>query len=235
MAKKKYYAVAQGHKTGIFTDWSSCEAQVKGVKGARYKSFVSRKEAENWLRDPVYQPKNTVQKKPGKNAVPHVETQPLPADAIEIYTDGSAINNPGPGGYGLVICDAGGQREISGGYRHTTNNRMELMAAIIALEEMQGSPRPLVLYTDSRYLLDGIMKGWAKRWRSNGWMKADKTPALNSDLWARLLDVLETVRVEFRWVKGHAGNPLNERCDQLAGVAARQPERAIDEGYEKDS
>ncbi len=232
MAKKKYYAVAQGRTTGIFTQWSHCEAQVKGFKGAKYKSFSSRKEAESWLRDPVYQPKNPALKKRRKSLGADVEIKPLPPDAIEIYTDGSAINNPGPGGYGLVICDGKIQREMSGGYRCTTNNRMELLAAIIALEEMQMSPRPIVLYTDSRYLLDGVVKGWAQRWRRNGWMKADDTPALNSDLWSRLLDVLETVTVEFRWVKGHAGNLLNERCDQLAGVAARQPELAIDVCYE---
>ena len=166
--------------------------------------------------------------KPGAATVKH------PADALVIYTDGGAINNPGPGGYGVVICNGEGRRELSGGFRLTTNNRMEMTACIEALKAVAGCGRPIVLYSDSSYLVNGIEKGWAKSWRARGWRKADGAPALNADLWSELLDLLSSEKVTLHWVKGHAGNELNERCDQLAVAAARSSVGDIDYGYEQN-
>ena len=138
---------------------------------------------------------------------------------VDIYTDGACKGNPGPGGYGAILQYGGVQKELSGGEGHTTNNRMELMGAIAALERLR-EPCEVTLTSDSRYLVDAVTKGWAKSWRRNGWRKADKSPALNSDLWARLLELLEIHRVTFIWVRGHVGHPYNERCDALAVEAA---------------
>lgn len=134
---------------------------------------------------------------------------------VEIFTDGACSGNPGPGGYGAILRFEGHEKELSGGEAQTTNNRMELTAVIVALEALK-FPCKVILTTDSKYVVDGIEKGWAKSWRENGWKKKDKKPALNPDLWGRLLDLLEIHEVEFNWVKGHAGHPENERCDALA-------------------
>lgn len=134
---------------------------------------------------------------------------------VEIFTDGACSGNPGPGGYGAVLRVGEYVKEISGGEPATTNNRMELTGAIKALSELK-YPCDVILTTDSRYVCDGITKGWAKKWRAAGWLKADKKPALNSDLWGALLDLTAVHNVKFVWVKGHAGHPENERCDALA-------------------
>lgn len=134
---------------------------------------------------------------------------------VEIYSDGACSGNPGPGGYGTIIVYKGIEKEISGGEANTTNNRMELLGAISGLEALK-EPCEVTLTSDSRYLVDGITKGWAKSWRAKNWIKPDKKPALNSDLWGRLLDLLEIHKVEFVWVRGHVGHPYNERCDKLA-------------------
>ena len=134
---------------------------------------------------------------------------------IELYTDGACSGNPGPGGYGVILKYQGHTKEISGGSPDTTNNRMELTAVITGLEALK-EPCEVDLYSDSKYIIDAVTKGWAKSWRANNWIKSDKKPALNSDLWERLLNLLELHKVNFNWVKGHAGHPENERCDQLA-------------------
>lgn len=134
---------------------------------------------------------------------------------VEIFTDGACSGNPGPGGWGVVLRYGGREKELSGGERDTTNNRMELTAAIEGLSALK-EPCRVRLVTDSKYVADGITKGWAASWRSNGWRKADKKPALNVDLWGELLDLLEKHEVDIEWVKGHAGHPENERCDELA-------------------
>ena len=134
---------------------------------------------------------------------------------IDIFTDGACSGNPGPGGWGAVLRYNGVEKELSGGEMETTNNRMELTAVIKALEALK-EPCEVRLVTDSKYVADGIGKGWAESWRKNNWRKADKKPALNADLWEILLNLLETHRVEIEWVKGHAGHPENERCDRLA-------------------
>lgn len=134
---------------------------------------------------------------------------------VEIFTDGACSGNPGPGGYGAILRVGEHVKEISGGEANTTNNRMELMGVISALSALK-YPCDVVLTTDSKYVVDSVTKGWAKKWRSNNWIKSDKKPALNADLWEKLLDLLEVHNVQFVWVKGHAGHPENERCDRLA-------------------
>ncbi len=134
---------------------------------------------------------------------------------VEIFTDGACSGNPGPGGYGAILRYNGVEKELSGGAAETTNNRMELLAAIAGLEALK--ERCFVtLYSDSKYLTDAINLGWAKKWRDNGWMRTKRERALNEDLWERLLALLEKHKVELVWVKGHAGHPENERCDRLA-------------------
>lgn len=138
-----------------------------------------------------------------------------PKKDVMIFSDGACSGNPGPGGYGVILRCGGYEKELSGGEPHTTNNRMELLGVITGLEALK-YPCRVVIQTDSRYVVDGIEKGWARSWRKNGWIKSDKKPALNSDLWERLLDLLDRHEVRFTWIKGHAGHPENERCDRLA-------------------
>ena len=142
---------------------------------------------------------------------------------VIIYTDGACSGNPGPGGYGAVMLYQGHRRELSAGFRDTTNNRMEIMAAIASLEALK-EKCSVTLYTDSQYLVNAMEKGWAKKWQANGWMRNKKEPALNPDLWERLLTLCQYHKVTFLWVRGHSGNPENERCDQLAVAASKQPD-----------
>ena len=134
---------------------------------------------------------------------------------VTIYTDGACSGNPGPGGYGAILMYGSHKKELSGGDANTTNNRMELMGVITALKALN-RPCQVDLYTDSQYVVNAIEKGWAKKWQSNGWMRNKKDKALNPDLWQMLLDLLEVHQVTFHWVKGHAENPYNHRCDELA-------------------
>ena len=134
---------------------------------------------------------------------------------VEIFTDGACSGNPGAGGFGAILRCEGREKELSGGDAHTTNNRMELLGVITAREALK-FPCKVRMTTDSKYVSDGISKGWAKSWRSKGWNKSDGKPALNPDLWERLLDLLDIHDAEFCWIKGHAGHPENERCDRLA-------------------
>lgn len=134
---------------------------------------------------------------------------------VEIFTDGACSGNPGPGGWGAILRYKGVEKELSGGEPETTNNRMELTAVISALSALK-EPCDVQLYSDSKYIIDAVTKGWAKSWKAKGWIKGDKKPALNSDLWDTLLSLLDKHTVEFIWVKGHAGHPENERCDTLA-------------------
>jgi ribonuclease HI len=138
---------------------------------------------------------------------------------VEIYTDGACRGNPGRGGWGAVLVYRGIEREMSGGEAMTTNNRMELTAAIEALAALK-EPCRVTLTSDSKYLVDAIEQGWARSWKAKGWRKADKSPALNPDLWEKLLKLLDTHEVELVWVKGHDGHPYNERCDKLATAFA---------------
>ncbi len=139
---------------------------------------------------------------------------------IEMFTDGACSGNPGPGGYGTILRYEGHEKELSGGEADTTNNRMELTAVIVGLEALK-EPCHVTLTTDSKYVADAITKGWAESWQRNGWRKADKKPALNVDLWEKLLLLLKVHEVEIVWVKGHEGHPENERCDTLAVNASK--------------
>lgn len=139
---------------------------------------------------------------------------------VNVYSDGACSGNPGPGGYGTVIEYNGVTKELSAGFADTTNNRMELLGAIVGLEALK-EPCQVTLYSDSRYLCESINQRWVYGWKARGWKKADKKPALNVDLWQRLLPLLEIHQVTFVWIKGHAGHPMNEKCDALA-VAARE-------------
>lgn len=235
---KKYYAVARGRATGIFSTWfgpGNAEEQVRGYAGARFKGFPSIDEARAWLKlhsgpNALKQPtrKKDTNSKP-KQAAPAISTDQ--ADVI-IYTDGGCSCNPGPGGYGAVILEKGKRRELSGAFKHTTNNRMELLACIMALKEIRPDAS-VIVHSDSQYVVNGIAKGWAEKWRKNGWMRNKNDAAENYDLWQQLLDACEPLDAHFVWVKGHAGNEENERCDELATQTMAGSQRARDENFEE--
>lgn len=153
---------------------------------------------------------------------------------VVIYTDGACSGNPGPGGYGAVLLFNGHRLELSEGFRATTNNRMELLAVIVALERLSRSCQ-VTVYSDSQYVVDSVTKRWVYSWQRNGWRKADKKPALNVDLWKRLLPLLEQHTVEFKWVRGHNNNVENERCDVLAVAASQGGDLKDDVGFAKAS
>ncbi|MBR3971377.1 MAG: ribonuclease HI [Ruminococcus sp.] len=134
---------------------------------------------------------------------------------VEIFTDGACSGNPGPGGWGTILRYKTTEKEISGGEANTTNNRMELLAVISALELLK-EPCEVTLYSDSQYVCNALERGWAKNWQKNGWMRNKKEPALNPDLWEKLLKLYDLHKVNIVWVRGHAGHPENERCDKLA-------------------
>ncbi|MCB0836870.1 MAG: ribonuclease HI [Bacteroidetes bacterium] len=149
---------------------------------------------------------------------------------IIVYTDGAAKGNPGPGGYGAVLIYGNHRKELSAGYRKTTNNRMELLAVIVALEALKKPNLVVEIYTDSKYVEQAVTKGWVFGWEKKGF-KDKKNP----DLWRRFLAVYRRHRVTIKWVKGHAGNPLNERCDQLAVEASLGPDLLVDVEYEREN
>jgi ribonuclease HI len=152
---------------------------------------------------------------------------------VVLYTDGACSGNPGPGGFGVVLLYGEHRKELCGGYRRTTNNRMELLAVIRGLEALKGRCG-VTLYSDSKYVLDALTKGWARRWRANGWRRNKKgEPAVNPDLWTRLLDLCDGHEMRYQWVKGHAGDPENERCDELSTEALARPDLPADEQYER--
>ena len=144
---------------------------------------------------------------------------------VQMFSDGACSGNPGPGGWGTILRFGEHEKELSGGEKNTTNNRMELTAVIKGLEALK-EPCEVELCTDSKYIIDSVTKGWAVKWRSSGWIKPDKKPALNPDLWERLLDLLEIHKVSFIWVKGHAGHPENERCDRMAVAESQAAKRS---------
>ena len=149
---------------------------------------------------------------------------------IIIYTDGACHGNPGPGGYAAILTSGKNQKELSGGFNKTTNNRMELMAAIKGLESLK-DPCDVTLYSDSQYLVKSMTQGWVQKWQANGWKRNKKDPALNVDLWKQILDLCAKHEVSFEWTKGHAGHPENERCDLLANQAAERADLPEDKIY----
>ena len=242
MAKKNYYAVVNGRQPGIYTSWfgpEGAEAQIKGFTGARYKGFATLDDAKAWYRaisgtdapDPIY-PQGQPIEPVARTSLERSAKTALETGKVVIYTDGGCIGNPGPGGYGVVLLYGDQREELSGSYHLTTNNRMELMACIVGLGALEKESRVL-LYSDSRYVVDGMNKGWARRWKANRWMRSNKTKAENSDLWENLLQLNNQHEVEFRWVRGHAGNPENERCDQLSMEAASRGDNPPDTFFEK--
>ena len=150
---------------------------------------------------------------------------------VTIFTDGGCDPNPGPGGYGVVLLYSMYRKEISGGFRLTTNNRMEIFAAIKGLELLK-EPCDVTLYSDSTYLVNAITQNWVVKWKSKGWWRNNKERAINIDLWEQLLPMLEKHNVTFTWIKGHAGNRENERCDHLSMSALQRKDLPVDEGYE---
>ena len=214
---KKFYAVKRGRKTGLYTVWAECAAQVKGFQGAVYKGFMTEEEARTWLGDAD-----------ARTEQPHASvtaTEPsAPTADYIIHTDGSCLRNPGgAGGWAAVIetTATGAVEEKSGGDPETTNNRMELTAALMALRAVPEGAR-VALYTDSQYLKNAFTKFWLPAWKKRGWKKADGEPVLNQDLWVQLDAAFAARQVQFHWVKGHAGNPRNERCDALARAEAER-------------
>lgn len=149
---------------------------------------------------------------------------------VEIFTDGGCLGNPGRGGYGAILACGNHRRELSGGYQQTTNNRMELLACIVALEALKFSCA-VTVYSDSKYMVDGVSKGWAAKWMRNNWKRSGGDRAENVDLWERLLSLIEKHQVKFQWVRGHNGHQENERCDQLATEAANGSGLLQDAGY----
>ena len=140
---------------------------------------------------------------------------------VTIYTDGACSGNPGPGGWGAILRYKETEKELSGGAADTTNNRMELTAVIEALALLK-EPCVVELYSDSKYVIDGLSKGWARGWQNRGWIKSDKKPALNPDLWERLLELTDRHEMRYHWVKGHAENEKNNRCDQMAVAESKK-------------
>ena len=152
---------------------------------------------------------------------------------VIIYTDGACTGNPGPGGYGVVLKYGTHRKELSAGYRKTTNNRMELMAVIAGLQALKDRCQ-VTLYSDSQYLVESLSKGWAKKWQENGWKRNKKKKALNPDLWEILLDLFEQHKIDIKWVRGHAGEEENERADFLATSAIKKSKLSVDAYYEND-
>jgi ribonuclease HI len=151
---------------------------------------------------------------------------------VEIYSDGACTGNPGPGGFGVILKYKNCRKELSAGYRKTTNNRMELMAAIEGIRMLKNLCK-VILYTDSQYIADSISKGWAQKWREKNWMRNKKEKAQNPDLWEKLLNLFEKHEIDVKWVRGHSGNPENERADQLATQAIKKKNLRTDYYYEK--
>jgi len=153
---------------------------------------------------------------------------------VEAWTDGACSGNPGPGGYGVVLRWNGHERELSGGYRKTTNNRMEILAVIATLESLS-EPCAITIHSDSQYVVNAINQGWARKWRANGWMRNRKEEALNPDLWTRLLDLLDRSghKVKLNWLRGHSGHAENERADRLAVAALAGNDLDVDSVYER--
>lgn len=149
---------------------------------------------------------------------------------VELFSDGACLGNPGPGGYGAILRHGTAEKELSAGFRLTTNNRMELLGVIVGLEALK-EPCDVHAFSDSEYVVNGLKLGWAKKWRANGWIKSDRKPAINSDLWGRLLDLCDVHNVRIEWVRGHNGHPENERCDFLAVQAAKSDNLVPDLGY----
>ncbi|MBI5651055.1 MAG: ribonuclease HI [Chloroflexi bacterium] len=244
----------KGRVPGIYKTWAECEAQVKGFADAIFKGFRTRADAKKFLAQEIAgRPHSATRAEQKKLQVSHRdlelgkgfeerdaisrfarnddEGRNDDADRVIIYTDGSSVGNPGAGGYAAVMLYGGHRKEARGGFRLTTNNRMEMMAALVGLGLLKRHCA-VTIYTDSKYLRDAMMNGWVKRWMKNGWRTRADTPVANMDLWLQLWDHAQKHNVKFEWVRGHAGNAENERCDQLATQMAARDDLPPDAGYE---
>ncbi len=251
--KNNYYLVVHGRKPGLYRQWFGEEGaadQVQGIPEALFKGFATLQEARAWLNemdevddllaeiDMLLGPTANHFTDPQTEALQPIDYQTaLNTSKVVIFTDGGCDPNPGPGGYGAVLLfkDTQGiihRRELSGGFRLTTNNRMELQACIEGLRALKRAS-PVTLYSDSKYVVDAMTLGWAQRWQINGWYRQKDNKTENIDLWAQLLELCKTHTVEFCWVKGHAGIPENERCDQLSTQSIKQPNLPPDTAYEE--
>lgn len=219
----KIYAVKSGRETGLFYSWADCEKQVKGYSGAVYKSFTSEIAAKAYLNG---------EELPEKEATEEtfVITYPEGFDhnrVIEVYTDGACSGNPGPGGWGVVLIYGEHYKELSGGVPHTTNNQMELMAAIQGLKALS-KPSSVLLTSDSKYLIDAMTQGWLLNWKfKTNWKTSKKEDVKNIDLWEAIYDLSQTHKIAWQWVKGHASNNYNNRCDELATSAITTLQKGI--------
>lgn len=227
MAKKKWYGVAKGKKKGVYDTWfgkGGAKEQIDGFKGAVYKGFFSYEEAQDFVKGS----KNVVKvKKEFTKIEPDTNT-------IVVYTDGGCINNPGPGGYGAVILFYDEIKELSGGRKYTTNNRMEMLACIKAMDYLKKEKKKIIIHTDSSYVVNAVNKGWLKSWEKNNWKKSSGGDVLNPDLWKIFILLIKDLNVEFIWVKGHAGIEYNERCDALANSNARKVSTKRDVWFEEN-
>jgi len=235
---KKFYAVRNGREPGIYRTWAECKEQVDGYANAQYKGFSSLEDARAYLGYAATG-KPDADKKTTKSGSSDDEARARQilktSDGLKhvvIYTDGACLGNPGRGGYGVVLLHDDKRKEFSHGFRLTTNNRMEILACIVGLQALKG-PCAVTLYSDSQYVINSMSKGWARRWQKNNWKRKDqKVP--NADLWQKMLELCDEHEVKFNWVRGHAGNKENERCDQLARQSALGSELAIDSIYENN-
>lgn len=232
MTKKQLYIVIHGRRPGIYTRWfgvGGAAEQVAGLPEAIYKGFATRAEAMEWLRS--FPQQTLLELAPAlyealgaeQDASPTLAEQIaglLAAGQVVIFTDGSADPHTGVGGYAAVLRYGKARKEIAGGFRQTTNNRMEIRACIEALRLLK-RPSEVVLFCDSQYVVNAMTRGWARSWQANGWLRKEGQPAENADLWAQLLALCEKHQVKFQWVRGHNHAPENERCDLLA-LQARQ-------------
>jgi len=240
--KKKFYIVIKGRNPGLYTKWfgaGEAAEQIQGYPDALYKGFFTRDEAVNWLRgfsaETLAPNLVSVLNDAGPDSdQPRADTTNdlLNAGKVVIYTDGSAMNNPGPGGYGVVLKFKGHRKELSGGFRLTTNNRMEMFACIAGLQSLN-QPSDVMIISDSKYVVESMIQGWARRWKANGWQRNGKEKAENADLWAELLQLCDRHTVSFQWIKGHNSTKENERCDRLALAAAQAVNLPVDEGFEE--
>lgn len=238
--KKQYYLVVRGHKPGIYRNWfgeDGAEQQIKAYPDALFKGFYTEEQAFAWLRElgeekiAAHAPNLLPYlKKTASTKKSTLDEKALGAGKVVIYTDGSAMGNPGAGGCAAILRYGDHQKEIAQGFAQTTNNRMELMACIAALEKLEKESQALI-FSDSKYIVDAIEKKHAYRWRANRWMRSTSEKIANIDLWKKLLTLCDQHTVDFHWVRGHAGNSFNERCDFLAKKAANSSNLQVDQGY----
>jgi ribonuclease HI len=240
--KKQYYVVVYGRKAGIYTKWlgvGEAAEQVEGFEEAVNKGFYTREEALNWLKEfPLedlirFAPELTEYLDEMYSSPTLAETiaELLKSEKVIIFTDGSANARTGAGGYGVILKYKKSVKELSGGFRKTTNNRMEIMACIEGLRALKKKSE-VVVFSDSQYVVNSMSKGWAKKWQAQNWMRNNKERAENPDVWSQLVELCNQHHVEFQWVKGHNGTKENERCDQLALEASQKRNLPADEGFE---